>query len=355
MTDIEKINIKIDLKEGITGKLSYKYNVNTNLKSTSASIYVPLKYDLKKNARNISELKNASLYSDKIRLEEFLKKTNRTYVNKDDNIKFIIKLLFKKNSKFYIKKWQFIVLETPEDIDINLNSIDPTNEKILKKIETLKTEALKTAALKSEALKEKHAEIRKMIIEPYKDLPKSDYDYYEPTIKKQIIERYQKFLTNTTEKNEYIEKYINNYKNNRNQIGITLILTPTKETAEKLYIKGFNIAPQHLPRFRDCKLQKQQIYNEFLNLLCKPLKEKTSENSLPDLNDIKKQTKKGGNKYKKAVKKFSRKYIGHPSIDLPFCVKHNNKKIHKTRKKLTISSLQEKSSHGGGLNPRARS
>ena len=30
MTDIEKINIKIDLKEGITGKLSYKYNVNTN-------------------------------------------------------------------------------------------------------------------------------------------------------------------------------------------------------------------------------------------------------------------------------------------------------------------------------------
>ena len=130
MPDIEQINIKINVEKGITGIIDpYEYSVNTDLESKNKYLYAPTKYNLKNNATNNPKLKDASLYSDRALLKEFLKK-HKTILTNDNNIKnnaeFILKLLFKKNSKFYIKKLEFIVDKDLEDKDISFDSENDT-------------------------------------------------------------------------------------------------------------------------------------------------------------------------------------------------------------------------------------
>ena len=118
MEKINKLNIIIDVSVVITGKIkNYKYNVNTdpNDKSKYTEIYFPINYDLSNNKNLNISFKNIKSYLDK----DILKKNiddDKTYdkntVDKDivnNNIKFIMNLLFKKNSNFFIKKSKFII------------------------------------------------------------------------------------------------------------------------------------------------------------------------------------------------------------------------------------------------------
>ena len=107
MDRVETLNIKIKTTGIINGDIDqYKYNINTNLNSKNSTIYIPTKYNLKKNASKRPKLKDMSLYTDKSKLEEFIKDSitdSETYSKTennvlDSNIKFIIELLFKKNS-----------------------------------------------------------------------------------------------------------------------------------------------------------------------------------------------------------------------------------------------------------------
>ena len=99
---------------------NYKYNVNTvpNDKSKYTEIYFPTNYDLSNNKNLNISFKNIKSYLDKDILKKIIEdddKYDKNTVNKDivnnNNIKFIIKLLFKKNSNFYIKKSKFIIEE----------------------------------------------------------------------------------------------------------------------------------------------------------------------------------------------------------------------------------------------------
>ena len=359
MTNIEQLNITIKVKEGIEGTIKpYKYNINTDLASKNSELYTPTKYDLVNNAPKNSKLKDVSLYSDRTRLEELLKKTSATKGEQKKNINFILKLLFKKNSKFYINDWQFIVEKSLQDTDISISTSPPLTD----------------ASLNRMALQDKHRKIREKIEDPYKDLDTVDRAYYEPTIKKQIIETYHTFLTNNAEKEAYIKKYIADHKDKLNQITVTLLLKPNQQTAQYLNNKGFDISDKDLPRLRDCKSKKKQVYKEFMNLLCnnksianKPAADKPADgtSTLIVPNDTT-GTNTGGKKsnryylksrknrptsskrkrtrrrYKKCIlggNKHIKAFIGQPSKDFPFCKAWNKKK--EKKEKLTVIALQK--------------
>jgi len=366
MTNIEQLNIAIKVKEGIEGTIKpYKYNINTDLASKNSGLYTPTKYDLVNNAPKISKLKDVSLYSDITRLEEFLKKTSATKGDQKKNINFILKLLFKKNSKFYINDWQFIVEKPLQDTDISISTSPP----------------LADASLNRMALQDKHRKIREKIEDPYKDLDTVDRAYYEPTIKKQIIETYHSFLTNNAEKEAYIKKYIADHKDKLNQITVTLILKPNQQTAQYLNNKGFDISDKDLPRLRDCKSKKKRVYKEFMNLLCnkksvadKPVANKPADgtSTLIVPNDttgtgtntggkksnryyLKSRKNRhtsryiNGSKRKRTLRQYEKHilggskhikaFIGQPSKDFPFCKAWNKKK--EKKEKLTVIALQK--------------
>jgi len=314
MVNIERLNIEVKVKGGIEGNINpYKYNVNTDIKSKSTRLYTPTQYSLTNNASKISKLKDISLYSDKDRLEDFLKKTTSTNGNKEKNIKFIIKLLFKKNSKFYIKNWQFIVNKNVQDADISIKSNAHSTD---------------AASVSKLALKKKYEEIKKRIERSYEGLPKEEYKNYETNIKKQIMTEYNKFINNNAERAEYIKQFRIKHIDELNKITVELVLIPNKQAAEYMIKNGFNISTRYLPRYRNCKSQKKQIYEEFMELLC------TTPSVIPP-------TTATTNKYMKKINKareLSRKYVGQPSKDFPFCVTYNNR-IKKTRKILTVKTL----------------
>ena len=282
------------LKKGITGIIDpYEYSVNTDLESKNKYLYAPTKYNLKNNATNNPKLKDASLYSDRALLKEFLKK-HKTILTNDNNIKnnaeFILKLLFKKNSKFYIKKLEFIVDKDLEDKDISFDSENDT-----KKSQTvLDNEALATKRKEIRDRSEKYEEYMK----PSKDASNEIKKRYKKMIEKQRNaddEEFRKFYNNQKDREKYLQEYKNKYYNKFNKFTISLVLKPSKQTAQDLNIIGFNITPEYLPISRDCKLQKKQIYHNFLDLLCKPVENRLAKYKpgiIPAFDPTKKGTRK---------------------------------------------------------------
>ena len=219
MDRVEILNIKIKTTGIIKGNIDkYKYNMNTNLNSKNSTIYIPTKYNLKNNASRRPKLKNISLYTDKSKLEEFIKDGNTENNVLDSNIKFIIELLFKKSSKFYIKSWQFIIDKTPD------NTVGNNDIEIQKKT----TSELKSDKINKDALKKKFDKIKEEVEIPYlsiKDSLSDDYKkQFERNIDREILSRYNKFLLNKIEREEWINKYKSELKANR--VTVTLNLIP---------------------------------------------------------------------------------------------------------------------------------
>lgn len=325
MDRVETLNIKIKTTGIINGDIDqYKYNINTNLNSKNSTIYIPTKYNLKKNASKRPKLKDISLYTDKSKLEEFIKNSEIDSITEnnvlDSNIKFIIELLFKKNSKFYIKKWQFIIDKTPEDNDLTIQKKSSSD--------------FKSDKLEKDALKKKFEEIKKEIEKPYIAIKQSLSDDYkkqfERNIDREILSRYNKFLLNKKEREEWINKYKSELKANR--VTVTLNLIPgSLELVKWINTNGYKIDQKYRPRARDCKTKKLYIDDEFLELLCK-------SSEIPDDTPEMKKYKKRINK----VRRFTRKYIANPSEDIPACKKYKIRKdkLKKNKKQLKINDLK---------------
>lgn len=321
MDRVETLNIKIKTTGIIKGNIDkYKYNMNTNLNSKNSTIYIPTKYNLKNNASKRPKLKDISLYTDKSKLEEFIKDGNTENNVLDSNIKFIIELLFKKSSKFYIKEWQFIIDKTLDDTDIE--------------IQKKTTSELKSDKIKKDALKNKFDEIKKKVELPYLSIKESLSDDYkkqfERNIDREILSKYNKFLLNKKETEEWINKYKLNLKSNT--VTVTLNLIPgSLELVKWINTNGYKIDQKYRPRAKDCKTKKLYIDDEFLELLCKSSK-------IPDDTPEIKKYKKRINK----VRRFTRKYIANPSEDIPACKKYKIRKenLDKNKKQLTIDNLR---------------
>lgn len=326
MSKVEILYIKIITEGVITGEIEqYKYNMNTNLKSKISNIYVPIKYNLKQNASNNPNLKNISLYTDKSKLEEIIKddkfniddKSNIDVLN--DNIKFIVKLLFKKNSKFFIKKWQFLINKTPEDNDII----------IPKKI------SIKSNKIQSDALKKKYEEIKKEVELPYLSIINtfsSDYKkQFQRNLDREIISRYNNFLLNKKDREEWINNYKLKIKSNKTTVTLTLV-AGSLELINWINRNNYITDLKYKPPARDCKTRKKYIYDEFIELLCE-------SSEIPDDTPEMKKYKKGINK----VRRVTRKHIANPSKDIPACKKYKIRKdfLNKSKKKLTIKNLKD--------------
>ena len=326
MDRVETLNIKIKTTGIIKGNIDkYKYNMNTNLNSKNSTIYIPTKYNLKKNASKRPKLKDISLYTDKSKLEEFIKDSDTENNVLDSNIKFIIELLFKKNSKFYIKKWQFIIDKTPD------NTVGKNDIEIQKKT----TSELKSdKKIQRDALKNKFDKIKEEVEIPYLSIKQSLSDDYKKQFKRnidrEILSRYNKFLLNKTEREEWINKY--KLKLKANKVTVTLNLIPgSLELVKWINTNGYKIDQKYRPRARDCKTKKLYINDEFLELLC-------NSSEIPDDTPEMKKYKKRINK----VRRFTRKYIANPIQDIPACKKYINRKDNskKNRKQLTIDNLR---------------
>ncbi len=329
MDNIVKLNIKIRVIGGIQGDIKepYKYNVNTDPKSQYSSIYIPTHYDLATREKTNSKLKDITLYLDKSKLQDFLKRSTANMYKShiDSNIVYILKLLFKKNKKFFIKEWPFTIIKSVKDDVLSYDhGLDGREESGADDdsgvIEILNTGVIpknKQEIIKR-ALAEKHKEIKKQIMEPYIGLSTEDFKFYEPDIKKRTILEYQKFLADKTKRERYVQKYINHYKDSLNTVRVTLMVIPSINLIQYAKKKGIFVPQQYRPKpkflqSKTCKVRKNEIYEEFMDLLC----------STPS--KIAKNTPQTS-KYRKAInslKKNSRKYIGTPSKDIPFCKKYN--------------------------------
>ena len=148
MEKIDKLDIIIDVSGVISGEIkNYKYNVYTlpNDKSKYTEIYFPTNYDLSNNKNLNISFNNIKSYLDKDILKKNIEdddKYDKNTVDKDivnnNNIKFIIKLLFKKNSNFYIKNSKFIIEENV--IIDGISNVNIIKNKKNKEIDIVKKE-----------------------------------------------------------------------------------------------------------------------------------------------------------------------------------------------------------------------
>ena len=187
----------------------------------------------------------------------------------------------------------------------------------------------------SDEVMSQEEKIKKEIEKPYIAIKESLSDDYkkqfERNIDRDILSRYNKFLLNKKEREEWINKYKLELKANR--VTVVLNLIPgSLELVKWINTNDYKIDKKYRSRARDCKTKKLYIDDEFLELLCK-------SSEIPDDTSEMKKYKKGINK----VRRFTRKYIANPSEDIPACKKYKIRKdkLKKNKKQLKINDLRE--------------